>query len=165
MVFYFNHYFYNESGVKGMNGNVMFIMYAVLMCGLGYLVKLAANFLTAKTNSIRDDGRLRDKELAKIGIEIAERAIKTVTEASVGKLEEIVAKELRQKIKNGEASREELYALSGEAYKEITDIVGPELIQWLSGSIQDVDLYIRNQIENQLLLLKAKLNGGAAGNE
>lgn len=138
------------------------ILYGSGLISLLCLAALAGKFLTKKIDAVRIDERVREKELARLGLDIAEKAIKTVAEASVGKLEEIIAKDLREKVKSGEADQSELCALAGEAYYEVIQTIQPEVLQTLSDSLQDVELYIRNQIEHQLRLLKAKLNGGAS---
>ena len=135
---------------------------ALFVAVMTYVIKITVNYLKAQIAELKTTEAVKDKELALLGLDTAEKAIRIAAEATVGKLEEIIAKELREKIKNGEANKDELYALAGEAYNEIISTIKPELLKELSNSLQDVDLYIKNQIENQLLLLKSKLYGGAA---
>jgi len=78
--------------------------------------------------------------------------------ASVGKLEQLVGKDLREKVKAGTASREDLYTLAGEAFDVVMKTVSPEIITALKESVSDVELYIRNIIETELLKLKSELN-------
>lgn len=126
---------------------------AILAGGVIYLAKVITSFLGAEEKELQSDEEV-DNFLR------AEMAVATVTEVCVGKLEAVVAKELRQKIKDNETDEAELYALAEDAYTEIISMIAPELLAALEGSINNVDLYIKNQIENQLLLLKARLNGG-----
>jgi hypothetical protein len=132
-----------------------------ITAGVIYLIKLGANLITAKIRVANQDAKQIDRVTAGIGLDIAERAVQAAAEVTVGKLEELLAKDLRKKIQVGEASREELEALAGTAYKEIMEIIKPEIAQGLAGSFQNVDLYIQNEIENQLTRLKAALQKAA----
>lgn len=147
-------------GVRNMKEEIITAICALLAAVITYVIKITVNYLKARISELKTNEAVKDKEMALLGLDTAERAIKIAAEATVGKLEEIIAKELREKIKNGEANKDELYALAGEAYNEIIATIRPELLKELSKSLQDVDLYIKNQIEQQLLLLKSKLYGG-----
>ncbi len=142
-----------------MDGWITIIFSAAFLTAAGIAVKKTSDFLTAKINAVKSDVKVKEKELARIGLDAAESTVKTVTEAVVGKLEQIKAKDLRQMVKNGEADAGELKALAMEAYDEVIEAVQPEVLRTLAESIQDVGQYIRNRIESQLLLLKSIVNG------
>lgn len=97
---------------------------------------------------------------AKVLFDSAVDVVKSLAESTVGKLEQVVASELRKKVNDGSAERTDLFALANEAYKEIIDSLDKKLFQSLAANVADVELFIRNEIERQVLLLKSKLNGG-----
>lgn len=105
---------------------------------------------------VKANTNLKKMRIFDIGFETAEKAIETATKAVVGKLEQVSAKELREKVKNGLADREALLALADEAFDEIMKSVSPDVISVLKQGITDVDSYVKNEVETQVGLLKSK---------
>jgi predicted DNA-binding protein len=89
--------------------------------------------------------------------DLAIHTIETVAGATVGKLEQTVGKDLREKIKTGEATKEDLYRLADKALEEIVDIIEPDVLDKLSEYVGDTEAYIKNVIEAELLKLKKAL--------
>ena len=123
----------------------------------GYCVLYNNHHIKKKLSEVKDfiplDGVLIDGLFDNAAVVITKMA-----ESTVGKLEQVFGQDLRERIKAGEAGKAELLILADEAYKEIVATVKPEIISCLKESIDDVELYIRNIIETELLKLKADLS-------
>lgn len=112
-----------------------------------YYVRKAAQKLTAEAEKIEDEGH---RQLVNDAIS----RLEDVATKTVGALEQTTAKELRQAVKDGVRSREELVSLSGKAFEEICNTVGPEYLSFLALALGDVDAYIKSTIEAKVLQLK-----------
>lgn len=109
---------------------------------------------------LRAKADMEEWEAFRISFDMAEKTIAIVTEKVVAKLEQLVAKDLREKVKNGLESKEELLALADEAYKEVITTVAPDVFELLGEAVSDIEGYVRNEIEKQVGLLKSKTNEG-----
>lgn len=89
--------------------------------------------------------------------DLAAKEIDMVTATTVGKLEQILGKDIRADVKDGKRAITDLQMLAEDAYREIVTIVQPETLDNLKKTLQDAELYIRNGIEAELVKLKAKL--------
>lgn len=127
-----------------------------LLCVMvSFLISSARNYFQARIEDLKKSEAWQDKEIIQTGLKTAERVIEFTAEAIVAKIEEVTAKELREKIKKGEAPRDALLELADKAYYEILTTVRPEILEMLAEGIHDVEGYIRSQIEKQLLFIKA----------
>ena len=98
---------------------------------------------------------IANQNLAKAqAYDTAIKVIDTVTTATVATIEQKTAKELRQAVKNGTASRELLLDLAEYAYGSILEQVKPEVIQILQEYMSDYQTYIENRIEQAVLEVK-----------
>jgi len=77
-----------------------------------------------------------------------------VAAKTVKKIEQTVAKEMRQAVKDGAKSKEELIGLSKMAFKEIVNTLEPEYLNALKATLGDADAYIRNTVEAKVLEIK-----------
>lgn len=91
-------------------------------------------------------------------LNIAETTINQVVAATVGKIEQTTAADLRQAVKAGLADREELKILSKDAYYEILDILQTSVIEQIEIGVKDYEKYILNKIENQVMVVKQMPN-------
>lgn len=82
-----------------------------------------------------------------------------VAAKAVIKLEQTIAKDLREAVKDGSVSKEELLKLSTVAYSEILAELKPDVHKLLQDNITDIKGYIINTIESNVYLLK-KNSGG-----
>lgn len=85
---------------------------------------------------------------------------KTIDRASnlafiiVSKIEETVAKQLREAVKDGRVDREELVALSYQALEELEDTIGTEGMNTLYATMEDVSTFLLSLIEARLVDVK-----------
>lgn len=91
-------------------------------------------------------------------LNIAETAINQVVAATVGKIEQTTAADLRKAVKAGLVDREELKILSKDAYYEILDILQKSVLDQIAIGVQDYEKYILNKIENQVMVVKQMPN-------
>lgn len=77
-----------------------------------------------------------------------------VTTKTVKAIEQTTAKELREAVKAGITSREQLIKLSQDAFNQIFDQLEPEYLAVLATTLGDMDSYIKNTIEAKVLELK-----------
>jgi hypothetical protein len=113
---------------------------------LHYIRKAVAK-VSAETAKIRNDDR-------RALVQAAIARLDDVATKTVKMIEQTTAKELRRAVKHGQASREDLVGLAKRAYDEIYRALSPEYIQALSGTLGDLDAYIRSTIEAKVLELK-----------
>lgn len=137
-----------------MDSGVLLVSIAVSAAVL--LVSAGGAYAINVIKDVKANTNLKKMRIFDIGFETAEKAIETATKAVVGKLEQVSAKELREKVKNGLADREALLALADEAFDEIMKSVSPDVISVLKQGITDVESYVKNEIETQVGLLKSK---------
>lgn len=119
---------------------------AIIMCCTRWLV---AKISTQKQKAIE----AKNTALAST-FGTAETILTTITDTVVGKIEQVTAGELRSLVKSGNASRDELVALAGDAYREIVATVQPEVFNELSVVIKDSEAYILSKIENAVRKVK-----------
>lgn len=97
--------------------------------------------------------KLEDEKQEKLIKEALDR-LDDIAEKTVTTIEQTVAKNLREAVKNGEANKQQLKKLSGVAYNEIISTLKPEYIEALTLSLGDVESYIEKTIETKLYKLK-----------
>lgn len=139
--------------VRGMLVLFMPLFYAFIC----YLFYLLSNLIKGKIEEAKKTEVVKSNMFLSQMFDLAADAIEIVTQVTVGKIEQIMGKDLRQKVKDGTASKTDLYALADDAYREIVETVSPEIIKGLEGFVDNTELYIRNKIEEELLKLKSEL--------
>lgn len=128
------------------------ILLALLSLGCAYLtlyLKRAAARVRAETEHIQDR---HQAELLKTAI----ARLDDIATRTVEKLEQTVAGELREKVRDGRIDRSELLRLGEKAYTEVLDILEPGVQQVLQDSLGDFHTYVKNTIESKVLQLKTQ---------
>lgn len=119
------------------------LVLAVLSLGAAYAIyyiDVARRNLQGKTNS----------EIVKNTIDRAA----TLAGVVVASLEGTVAKDLREAVKAGNASWEELRAVGDRAVEQIQTLLGDEGVSLLGETVGDVNSFIRDLVEAELEKLK-----------
>lgn len=127
---------------------------SLLSLATTYCITVGSFYIRKKISELKKTMEIEDKEIISIGLDTAEKTIEIVSRNVVGKLEQVAGEELREKVKQGLADKEELLALADEAYEEIKSSISPELIEALKSGVSDVESYIRNEIERQVGIVK-----------
>lgn len=118
---------------------------------------LSAFYLWKRIKQSDEDITAKKNLILQSAFDLAAKEIDTVTAATVGKLEQLLGKDIRLDVKDGKRAISDLQMLAEDAYQEIISIVQPETLDNLKKTLQDAELYIRNGIEAELVKLKAKL--------
>ena len=99
-----------------------------------YYIRLGAAKLKEQTAQIKDEANLAT--------------------VSVGAMEQTTAKALRDAVKNGTASREELLALGKQVFDEVKAAIAPEAQQVITDNLGSFDKYLTAVIEDAVLHIK-----------
>lgn len=119
-----------------------------LMCAYSmYYIKKGIAKVKLEAQKI-DNEEQRDLALAAID------RLDDVTTKTVKAIEQTTAKELREAVKSGKTSRDELIRLSQSAFDQIVNQLEPEYLAVLATTLGDMDDYIKNTIEAKVLELK-----------
>lgn len=121
---------------------------------LGLLTAYVVRFLGRASARLEAEAKtIKDQALA----QLAARAIRRLDDLVgrvVVEIEQTVAGDLRQRVKEGKASRHELLDLAHDAYKKVVDTIEPELWRVLDEQLGDVESYVRATIEAKVRELK-----------
>lgn len=112
-----------------------------------YYIQLGAAKLKEQTAQIKDEA----------GRKVLEDALDDVVNlatVSVGAMEQTAAKALRDAVKNGTASREELLALGKQVFDEVKAAITPEAQQVITDNLGSFDKYLTAVIEDAVLHIK-----------
>lgn len=112
-----------------------------------YYIRLGAAKLKEQTAQIKDEA----------GRKVLEDALDDVVNlatVSVGAMEQTTAKALRDAVKNGTASREELLALGKQVFDEVKAAIAPEAQQVITDNLGSFDKYLTAVIEDAVLHIK-----------
>lgn len=135
--------------------NVAAGLVALGAAAASYYLKKSADKLKAET------GRIQDQAKAQLMWHAIER-LEDTAEKVVAKMEQTVAGELREAVKDGKVDRAELKALGKKACEETLQTLEPEVVQVLQENMGDLQAYVMNTIETQVLQLKdVKASSGA----
>ena len=123
---------------------------------LAYFVTLGAKLLRAKIEEMKEKAIKEGNAKLAAAFELAQNAVSVVAETTVGKIEQVKARDIREMVKDGSVDRQELCKLADGAYQEIINTLKPEIIETLQLVLSDPSSYIRNEIENKVLEVKNK---------
>ncbi|BFH15193.1 guanylate kinase [Paenibacillus alvei] len=142
-----------QSAINEMILNIVLAGLALLSSYAIYYIRRATVKLSAETKKLGDDSQ---RALAQAAIE----RLDDIAEKTVSTIEQTLAKELRESVKNGIASKNELTELSSRAYSEIIHQLRPDYLKALHDTLGDTEKYIMNTIESKVLELKDKGRAG-----
>ena len=112
-----------------------------------YFIRLGAAKLKEQTAQIKDEA----------GRKVLEDALDDVVNlatVSVGAMEQTTAKALREAVKGGKASREELVALGKQVFDEVKASIAPEAQRVITKNLGSFDEYLTKCIEAAVLEIK-----------
>lgn len=138
-----------------MRDYLLYILCAAGVTAAGYLVNIGSHVLKTKLLREKGEAEAEGKMAQAKAFEVAENIVSIVAATTVEKIEQTKAKDLRILVKDGKIDKSELTALADEAYDEIIATVKDDVLETLRTGIEDIDRYIRNQIEAKVLEVKA----------
>lgn len=112
-----------------------------------YYIRLGATKMKAQTAQIEDGSTRKLLENALADVE-------SLATKSVGAMEQTTAKALRDAVKAGVASRDELLALGKQVFDDIKASVGPEAQKVITDNLGSFDKYLTKCIEDAVLQVK-----------
>ena len=135
----------------------------VISLGVSFTLTCISLLLSYATLIIKKGiADLRKQIEAKAGEEKKQNILKSALEQldvlagnTVGAIEQQVAKDLRLAVKNGVKDRQELLNLSQQAFASICEQMKPEYLAALENNITNVEDYINDVIEANVLKAKS----------
>ena len=112
-----------------------------------YYIRKGGVWLDEKTKQLKDE-KLRQQ------LDDALDDVENLARVTVGAIEQTTAKALRDAVKNGTASREELLALGKQVFDEVKAAIAPEAQQVITDNLGSFDKYLTAVIEDAVLHIK-----------
>lgn len=112
-----------------------------------YYIRLGASKLKAQTAQISD-------ESARKVLENALTDVANLATLSVNAMEQTTAKALREAVKSGTATREELVALGKQVFTEVKSAIAPQAQKVITQNLGSFDDYLTKCIEDAVLKVK-----------
>ncbi len=123
--------------------NVVLAVIALAGAYAVYYIRLGAAKLKEQTAQIKDEA----------GRKVLEDVVNLAT-VSVGAMEQTTAKALRDAVKSGKASREELLALGKQVFDEVKAAISPQAQKVITDNLGSFDKYLTAVIEDAVLKVK-----------
>lgn len=112
-----------------------------------YYIRIGVNMAKAKTSQIEDDAT---RKLLNNALDDVE----SLASISVGAMEQTTAKALRDAVKSGTASREELLALGKQVFDDVKTAITPEAQAIITKNLGSFDDYLVKCIEDTVRKVK-----------
>lgn len=136
-----------QSAASDVLVNVVLAVIALAGAYAVYYIRLGTAKLKEQTAQIKDEaGR-------KVLVDALDDVVNLAT-VSVGAMEQTTAKALRDAVKSGKASREELLALGKQVFDEVKAAIAPEAQQVITENLGSFDKYLTAVIEDAVLRIK-----------
>lgn len=112
-----------------------------------YYIRIGVNMAKVKTSQIEDDAT---RKLLNNALDDVE----SLASISVGAMEQTTAKALRDAVKSGTASREELLALGKQVFDDVKTAITPEAQAIITKNLGSFDDYLVKCIEDAVRKVK-----------
>ena len=129
---------------------MMVLVVSALYTGITYLKK----YVDETVSRLKNDERLKNNAFAQSSFYFIESFIAGLTKTAVAAMEQTKAKDLRERVAQGLASKEELKALAVEVRDGVKAQITPLMKDELDKYILNLDSYIDERIEASVLELK-----------
>ncbi|EKS54280.1 hypothetical protein D186_23676 [Citrobacter freundii ATCC 8090 = MTCC 1658 = NBRC 12681] len=137
-----------------MQATIHDIMYSLSTAVITLLATYALYYIRKGIAKVQSEAELIRSDQQRQMVMTAIKRLDDVATKTVRAIEQTTAKELREAVKSGKASPEELKQLARHAFNEIYAQLGPEYLGVLTATLGDIDQYIRNTIEAKVLEMK-----------
>lgn len=131
------------------------VLISIALVIISLLGALGSYYITKAAAKVREQTAQIGDEKQRGLLENALADVETLAAVTVGAIEQTTASALREAVKNGEASREELLVLGIKAFNDIKAKVGPNVQAVITKNLGSFDDYLHNLIETKVLALKA----------
>lgn len=134
--------------------NVVLAVIALAGAYAVYYIRLGAAKLKEQTAQIKEQtAQIKDEAGRKV-LEDARDDVVNLATVSVGAMEQITAKALRDAVKSGKANREELLALGKQVFDEVKAAISPQAQKVITDNLGSFDKYLTAVIEDAVLKVK-----------
>lgn len=127
--------------------NITLVAIALAAAYAVYYIRLAATKVKKQTQQIEDKS-------ARSLLDNAIEDVRNLAETAVGTMEQTTARALRDEVKIGKASREELFSLGELVFNEVKASIGPEAQRVITENLGGFDKYLRGVIEDAVRKVK-----------
>ena len=125
---------------------------------LGIITLLGAYgmyYITRAAGKVREQTRqIKDQQRRQLLLDSLDD-VETLATVTVAAIEQTTAKELREAVMDGKVSKDELIALSLDAFEDIKAKVAPEAQRVIADNLGSFDDYLTRLIESKVLEIKA----------
>lgn len=143
-----------EERLEVMKDIIIEVLASVLLAMSIYAVKKGSEYLKEKMEEAKVKAQKEEKEALAATFDTADKILTAVVGTVVASIEQTTAKDIREAVKAGIKDRNELTILASDAYYAIVDQVKPEIMEYLKSYVTDVEKYIKDMIESELLVIK-----------
>ena len=138
--------------------NVVIALTSILVLGV---ISNVCLLLSNRVEKLKAEAKAENKKGLVTAFTAAEVILDSVVNATVGKIEQVKAGELRVKVKNGEIPYDELKILAQDAYYEIIETVKPDVMAAINDVVEDSETYIHNKIEDAVRKVKLEASNNS----
>lgn len=135
------------SAASTMLVNITLSVIALVGAWLVFYIQRAAANVKAQTKQIKD-------KTAREQLENAIDDVVNLAAISVNAMEQTTAQAIRDKVKEGKATREELLKLGQEVFQEVKAAIAPEAQRVITENLGSFDDYLTKCIEDAVLKVK-----------
>lgn len=128
----------------------------VVLAGLTLMSTYVIYYIRRASAKFKAEVSKMDADSQRMLVQTALDRLDDVAMKTVQSFEQTLARELRQSVKEGWASKEELTQLAQQAYSEIVRQLKPEYMRALHDTLGDAEGYIMHTIEAKVLKLKER---------
>lgn len=130
------------------------VLVNLAVAALGLLAAYAMYYIKQATGKLRaQTAQIRDTETRKV-LDNALADTENLATVTVAAIEQTAAKQIREAVRDGKTSRDELVKLGTQAFEEIKAKVAPEAQAAITRNLGSFDGYLRQLIEMKVLELK-----------
>lgn len=130
------------------------VLVNLAVAALGLLAAYAMYYIKQATGKLRaQTAQIQDTETRKV-LDNALADTENLATVTVAAIEQTAAKQIREAVRDGKTSRDELVKLGIEAFEEIKAKVAPEAQAAITRNLGSFDEYLRQLIEMKVLELK-----------
>jgi vacuolar-type H+-ATPase subunit H len=137
-----------------MNPEIQKILVDIAISLLSLLGVVITYYVTKLVTKIQiETAKIKDEKQRKL-VEDAINRVNSLVNSTVAKIEQTVAKDLRQAVADGKVDKAELLALGQQAVDEVYMQLSEDTKKLLADQLTDVDAFIRSLVEAQVLFIK-----------
>lgn len=135
---------------------LMNFMVDLAIAGVGLAAVFTVSLIKKTTEKVKLETNQIQKDEERRLIWDAVEGLNDVATKTVMEIEQTVAKELREAVKDGQVDRKELTALSNKAFNDIIVALKPEYLEVLEKTFGNSKKYIMSTIESKVLEIKQR---------